>query len=148
MENKRLYRSTKDRVIGGVAGGLAEYFNMDPLLIRLLFVFVFFVGGGGLLIYIIFWIVTPQKPGMAESPTSSSATVNQPTEPPQAENPNNPVERNKGSLIGGLVLITIGGLFLVDEFIPNVDFGDLWPVILVVIGIGLLFNAFAVKRNT
>ena len=58
-----------------------------------------------------------------------------------------PIEKKKrGSLIGGLVLITVGAIFLADEFIPNVDFGDLWPLILIVIGAGLLINTFA-KKN-
>jgi hypothetical protein len=52
----------------------------------------------------------------------------------------------KGSLIGGLVLITIGTLFIIDQLVPNVNFGDLWPVILVVVGGGLLFNALSRRK--
>lgn len=58
---KRLYRSRKDRVIGGVCGGLAEYFGVDPLVIRLAFLLLLFFGGG-LILYIIFWIIVPQRP--------------------------------------------------------------------------------------
>lgn len=58
---KRLYRSRKDRVIGGVCGGLAEYFGVDPLAIRLAFLLLLFFGGG-LILYIIFWIIVPQRP--------------------------------------------------------------------------------------
>ena len=63
MEPRRLYRSSTDRVIGGVASGLANYFKLDPLLVRLLFVIFAIVGGGAVLIYIILWIVTPEGPG-------------------------------------------------------------------------------------
>lgn len=59
---KRLYRSRKDRKIAGVCGGIAEYFNVDSTLIRLLFLFFFFFGGGGLLVYIICWLVVPEAP--------------------------------------------------------------------------------------
>jgi hypothetical protein len=52
----------------------------------------------------------------------------------------------KGSLIGGVILITLGVIFLLDRFIPRIDFGDLWPLILVVAGILLLRNAY-VKPN-
>lgn len=59
---KKLYRSSeKDSMIGGVCGGLAEYFNVDPTLIRLLWVLLALVFGGGVLAYIIFWIVVPRK---------------------------------------------------------------------------------------
>ncbi len=58
---KRLYRSEKDQMIGGVCGGLAEYFNIDPVIIRVIAVALAFVSGFGLLAYLIFWIVMPTK---------------------------------------------------------------------------------------
>lgn len=61
-EVKRLYRSTKNRVIGGVCGGLGDYLNVDPVLLRVLWAVFFFVGGMGLLAYIIAWIVMPERP--------------------------------------------------------------------------------------
>ncbi|GAF83575.1 unnamed protein product, partial [marine sediment metagenome] len=61
MKNK-LYRSKKDCVIGGVCGGIAEYFDIDPTLVRLLAVLIFFFGGSGLIAYIIGWIIIPQNP--------------------------------------------------------------------------------------
>ena len=58
---KRLYRSKKERVIGGVAGGIAEYFNIDPTLIRLLWILAIFGWGAGILAYIVAWIIIPEK---------------------------------------------------------------------------------------
>jgi phage shock protein C len=162
MEPKKLYRSTTDRVIGGVAAGLAEYFALDPVLVRILFVIFTFAGGGGVLVYIIMWIVIPEKPsGLSQSRNAHFEN------PPNMENQEKPFEENnqghhnpvkpenhksrkserKGSLIGGLVLVTLGILFLLDNFLPNINFGDLWPVILVVIGAGLLINAFAITKK-
>jgi len=60
-EVKRLYRSTDDQMIGGVCAGVAEYFTVDPTLIRLLFVFLALAGGPGFLIYLIMWIIIPEK---------------------------------------------------------------------------------------
>jgi phage shock protein C len=60
MEPKRLTRS-RDKKIAGVAAGLATYFDMDPTIIRVLFVLVFFLGGASLLAYIIMWIVMPEE---------------------------------------------------------------------------------------
>jgi len=61
MSDKQLMRS-EDRMIAGVAGGLADYFDTDPTLIRILFVLLTLLGGGGLgiLIYIVLWIVMPE----------------------------------------------------------------------------------------
>jgi phage shock protein C len=61
-EIKRLYRSQKDRMLGGVCSGIAKYFNIDPVLVRVAWVVGFFVGGFGFLAYIIAWIIVPEEP--------------------------------------------------------------------------------------
>lgn len=58
---KRLYRS-REAKIAGVCAGIAEYFNSDPTLVRLLWVFFTLVGGSGILAYLIGWIVIPLRP--------------------------------------------------------------------------------------
>jgi phage shock protein C len=58
---KRLYRSRKDKILGGVCGGLAEYFGIDPTLLRLVWVVFTLLGGAGFLAYMIAWIVIPKK---------------------------------------------------------------------------------------
>lgn len=62
MEEKRLMRSRDDRMLAGVAGGLADYLNMDSTLIRLIFVVLTLAGGPGLLLYLILWLVMPEEP--------------------------------------------------------------------------------------
>ena len=59
---EKLYRSRENRVLGGVCGGLGEYFDIDPTLVRLLFVFGAFLGvpGALLLIYLVMWLIVPQ----------------------------------------------------------------------------------------
>lgn len=59
MDTKRLFRSRRDKLIGGVCGGLASYFAMDPTIVRLIFVLLALFGGPGLVLYIILWIITP-----------------------------------------------------------------------------------------
>lgn len=78
---KKLYRSRSDEMIAGVCGGLADYFEIDPTIIRLLFVLLLFAGTGGFWIYIILWIVMPLQPenidnsiDVKEKPAASSAT--------------------------------------------------------------------------
>jgi len=62
MEEKRLMRSRSDRMLAGVAGGLAAHLNMDSTLIRLIFVVLTLAGGPGLLIYLILWLIMPDEP--------------------------------------------------------------------------------------
>lgn len=62
MENttKKLYRSADNKMIEGVCGGIAEYFNIDPTLVRLAFVLLALAGGPGVILYIILWIIMPK----------------------------------------------------------------------------------------
>ena len=139
---KRLYRSTTHKVIGGVAGGLGDYLDIDPVLIRIAFVVAFFFGGVGILAYIIAWIIIPEQP--RESPMSTPIGPQQSTVPPQPQPPQPPMPEHRyghGSIVGGLVLLVIGFLFLAENFLPDFHFGDWWPLILVAIGVGLLYRA-------
>lgn len=61
MMGRRLYRSETERLIAGVCGGLAEYFDIDPVVIRLLWVLFTFMVGSGILLYIIAWILIPSE---------------------------------------------------------------------------------------
>ena len=61
MNNKTLYRTEKDKMIGGVCGGLGEYFEIDPALVRLLFALIFFGYGAGLMVYVLLWIIMPSE---------------------------------------------------------------------------------------
>ncbi len=62
MEAKKLYRNPADQMIAGVCSGLAEYLTLDVTVIRLIFVLLALMGGNGLLIYLILWLVMPVKP--------------------------------------------------------------------------------------
>ncbi len=142
--NKRLYRSTKDRMIGGVAAGLAEYFQIDPTIVRVIFVVTLFLGGSGVLAYLILWIVVPEDTKLQEyyGETDAASQANPPdsntAEPKANYNIYRPGDR---SGIAGIILIIIGLLFLLDNFLPRFHFGDFWPLILIGIGAGLLLNS-------
>jgi phage shock protein C len=61
-EAKKLYRSTDDRLLAGVCGGLAKYFNIDPTLVRVIFVVLALVGLGGVILYLLLWVLVPSEP--------------------------------------------------------------------------------------
>ena len=62
MASKKLYRSQKEKMVAGVCGGLGEYLDLDPTLIRIIWVVITLMGGAGLLAYLIMWIVVPLEP--------------------------------------------------------------------------------------
>lgn len=156
----RLYRARGNRVFGGVAAGLSEYLSIDPILVRIIFVIAAFFNGIGLIAYIVMWIVVPEEPLIA--PNFSSSTQSAPAdEQKQEENAEFTAENqatdnsqfnfqqqfttkkssNNGRLIGGSILIGIGVLLLSKSFFPFFDFADLFPLILVGIGAGLIINS-------
>lgn len=143
---KRLYRSYTDKMLGGVCGGLGEYFDIDPVIIRVLFIVAVLFGGGGILAYIILWIVIPQKPfTIPKFNQESSNETNPNTEQSTDDNSfrNFVIEKrkmNKNSLTG-IILIFLGVLFLLDNFVPRFSFHELWPLILIGIGFALILNA-------
>jgi len=59
---KRLYRSKKQRMIAGVCGGLAEYFEIDATWVRLIFILFLLLGGSAILVYLVMWLVVPSNP--------------------------------------------------------------------------------------
>ena len=169
MTQTKLYRTVQGRVVGGVAGGLADYFGMDPTIVRLIFVLLVIFGGSGVLLYIILWIILPEKNtynnltsynSNIPPPTSSGSGVgdaydgfeqgrpykqenevfNQVTEAHQKK-------KMEGSLIGGAILIVLGSIFLLEKFIPRLDFSDLWPVLLISLGLILIFANLPRKSN-
>jgi phage shock protein C len=153
---KKLYRDDQHKMIGGVCAGLAEYFDMDVTVVRLLFAFTVIIMGVGLLPYIIMWIVLPKK-GYDfvnyNNPNKGYNFVNYnepkvdytvPPIPPEMPTGSfgNVTTRRKsnGGLIVGVVLILLGALFLLNEYdlIPDWDFDRLWPLAIVGVGIALI----------
>ncbi|MEW6006391.1 MAG: PspC domain-containing protein [Stygiobacter sp.] len=135
---EKLYRSRKQKIIAGVAGGLSDYFNIDPVIIRILFVVFSILHGSGILIYIILWIAIP------EEPFDVAYNINNQGEPNNTNTNDIPPTKNSHSprFITGLILVFIGVVFLLNNLIPSFDFSDIFPYILILIGILLISNSF------
>jgi phage shock protein PspC (stress-responsive transcriptional regulator) len=147
---KKLYRSVTDKMLGGVCGGLAEYFDIDPVIVRLIFVLAVIFGGSGILAYIILWIIIPQKPFIItpfnQTQTNPNTSGENLGEEKKSENINFNIESavnnsSNKSLYAGAFLILLGGIFLLDNFVPHFHFGDFWPLVLIGLGIAIILNA-------
>ncbi len=79
---KRLYRSRTDRMIGGVCGGLGEYLEFDPTIIRVIWVIIALMGGAGILEYLVMWIIVPETPGDVTPSPAPPAPPTPPAPPP------------------------------------------------------------------
>ena len=135
MENgKRLYRSNTVKVIGGVCGGLADYFSIDVVLIRVAFVLLFLFGGSGVLVYVIMWIAIPAQRGNFDSYQDLSEKKS----PDEGSGSTDKKQNTNSAMIAGIALILVGLLFLADRLIPYSHIIDLWPLILVGLGVLLI----------
>ena len=76
MAKKRLYKSRKNKMIGGVCGGLAEYFNIDPTIVRIIAGVLCLIRGAGLLVYIIACIVMPYDEAFTDDDTENLKSAN------------------------------------------------------------------------
>lgn len=149
MERK-LYRDESRKVIGGVCAGLADYFGVDVSIVRLIFVLALIAKGGGLMIYIILWIVLPRKSAAfmphVDYTVPPATPYGQPSAAYQAPQPQFVPQPKKGpstaAIIGGLILVLVGSGILIDDLdlIPDWHFDVWWPGILVIVGIALMIS--------
>jgi phage shock protein PspC (stress-responsive transcriptional regulator) len=134
---KRIYRSTKDKMLCGVCGGFADYFGIDSTLVRVIWAVSVLVGGVGLLAYVLGCVVIPKNP--------------KPETEKDLESPTNT------NLMWGLILVAVGLFFLMQgwnwwdigrpfhfhwRMHPFGGFSFLLPVVLILIGVYYLFNAY------
>jgi len=131
---KRLYRSQSDRMIWGVCGGLAQYFDVDPTIVRLISVLMLFLGGFIILAYIICAIVIPSEPSK-DTTTLGAAKPNM-AGPDIGKNDPDQAQYHEHVTVG-LILIVVGVLFLAGLF--NLfwwfRWGGFWAFALVLIGV-------------
>jgi phage shock protein C len=131
METKKLFRSVNDNIIAGVCGGLAEYFQIDSLLIRIIFILLAIGGGSGLLIYLILWLVVP-KETEKEKDKSMAKEI--------SARQDKKIKRKRINILG-VVLILVGLTALWNQIFPKmVDWNIFWPITLVFVGILLIFR--------
>jgi len=130
---KRLYRSFNNKMLGGICGGLAEYFDVDPSVIRVLAVISLFVSGGiSILVYIVAWIIIPMNEAGEVSAAKQKTAPVQMNETPRVS--------PWTSYLPGLALIFFGCMLLIREHWFWFSWGEMWPVILIAVGLILIFT--------
>ena len=164
--NRRLYRCRENRVLAGVAAGVAEFFDLDPTLVRILWFLSVFVGGLGILLYIGLAIIVPLEPvGYVPAAAAGGAGAGRGYPGAAADAagapvaaPNHAAGSSEGhrhgrggtgrlSMFLGFGLILFGSLALLDVALPDLGLSwrQLWP--LLIIGIGGLLIVGALRRE-
>lgn len=184
---ERLYRSRDDRMLAGVAAGVAETLDADPSIVRIVWALLAILTGGiGILVYIVMAIVVPEAPASWSGRSTGGATPETPAVPDPAGTPDGAGsadatvpgtaqaaeaapgsywatdrearraarrarrggsgDSSRAGLVGGLVLIVIGAIFLIREVLPWFDWNLWWPIGLIVLGAFFLVLALLPSR--
>ncbi len=157
----RLTRNRRTAVLGGVAAGFGDYFDVDPVLVRVGFVLLTFATGIGILFYIICWLVMPadgaSRPAgkplgekmSEEVPEAAERIASEVREAAErvAGEVREVGESGRGRMIGGAVLVVLGLMLLADrvpwmfDWPPWLRFDNAWPLILVALGVALVMRS-------
>lgn len=159
----RLYRSREDRVLFGVAGGVAEWLDVDPSLVRIVFALLVLTAGIGFLLYIVMALVIPETPygpvpgSMSGGPAGGADPAAPGAQTPswhdaraqrRAERRAARAERGgQGALVIGVLLVLVGAWFLIRRYVPALDGDLLWPIVLIILGGVLLVGALGRGRR-
>lgn len=125
---KLLYRSAGNRVLAGVCGGLGDYFGTDPLLFRVIFIFLALAGGLGLVLYLVCWLIVPLPRTSGGNEDGTEAMVERPAGDPSG-------------IALGIGLILLGVWFLLHNLgLVSFKWSLAWPLILVALGLRLIIG--------
>ena len=133
MSESRLTRSETDKIIAGVCGGLAEYLNLDPVWVRLLFVLLIFASGIGLPIYLVLWVIMPR----IETAGQPGSTVLQNNFEDISQTVSDKMNRLSRPGTVGTLLILLGVYFLLSQF-GWLNGAIFWPIVIIGAGIFML----------
>jgi phage shock protein PspC (stress-responsive transcriptional regulator) len=145
----KLYRSSTDKMLGGVCGGLGAYLGIDPVLIRLFFVLLTLGGGSGIVIYMLMWILIPYPDqGTAASAETIKAGADEISARARALGDDMRVslegDTSRARLIIGAALVLLGLMFLGQNlrltWLSWLQFDLLWPLLLIAGGVALILR--------
>jgi len=153
---RTMERSVMNKKIGGVCAGIAKYLQVDVTIIRVAFIVGAFAWGLCLLLYIILWVVMPEEKvdysayfgAASDTPQQEPAGQDFFSQQINVENPFSEKKSTNLSMTAGIIMIIFGTIMLISNFVPFLDFSDLFPVIFVAIGGIMIFNALQKRAKS
>jgi len=141
---KKLYRSSGNRMIAGVCGGIGEYFDVDPVLVRVIFLLLTLMGGSGVFFYVFCWIIIPMEGKAEDRQDKARDFANELKE--RAEEFVGGVRKKQHNLLRknilGILIIFLGFILLFNKITPFLSWDLFLLIIVILIGVYLIF-----KRN-
>jgi phage shock protein C len=149
QNTKKLYRSRTNRVIAGVCGGLGEYFDIDPIIFRIIFIILLVSGGAGFLVYLVLMIAIPEEPLPGQATAASYRAKDFANDVRQgADNIAKEIRHNAQDgrwlsdrrNVVGVIIVIAGALFLLNQLLPFsfLRWNFVWPVILILVGVMII----------
>ncbi|TSC65765.1 MAG: putative stress-responsive transcriptional regulator [Candidatus Doudnabacteria bacterium Gr01-1014_77] len=137
---KNLRRSKEHRIIAGVCGGIAEYFETDPVLVRLIFLAITLVAGSGIVLYLLLIVVIPEKGERTSIVEKEFGRLKEDLN--REEMPKNKHDDHYNHTRGvfGFFLIIIGLMVLLDNMFPELQVSSFWPMILIFLGLAIMMG--------
>lgn len=126
---KKLRRRMQGKMLGGVCTGLADYFSIDVSIVRLVMVLLALADGAGIIFYILAWIIIPEEEKESVVDTGEKH------------------EDKNVRILGGLLLLILGIVFFIRNFVGFPPFSQIWPLFLIVIGIWMLLRGKSESRK-
>ena len=133
MNENRLSRSDNDKWIAGVCGGISEYINIDPVIVRGLFAILLFASGIGFPLYMILWFIMPSESNSARA----GADIISDNFEDMGQTVSDSVGRLGNPSTVGILFITLGGFFLLSQ-LGILSSGFFWPLLIIGLGVFLL----------
>lgn len=131
-----IYRSNENKIIAGVCGGLGEYFKIDPIIFRIIFVALFVYGGSGLLVYLLLWLVIPKNKGdiMQDNVEEIKDKANKFADKVKS------IDKSERRSIVGIIIILFGLMLLLNNLgiIVFAHVWRFWPIFLILLGISII----------
>ena len=143
MGKKILYRTGENRIVAGVAGGTAEYFDIDPAIVRLIWLLSVFAAGAGIWAYLVAWAIVPENPKAKRKDLKMINKVK--IKRNKRHMPEGLILHGKSALFG-LGLMIIGAIFLANNFFPSLRLDKYWPIIPIGVGLALVFSSYNHKK--
>jgi phage shock protein C len=139
LDSTTLYRSTSNRILGGVAGGFGEYFGVDPSIIRIIFVLLTIFGGSGVLIYLILWVILPSQNSVSPEHIHHNIQEVRQKAAHFAHYLGRDSDYPHTNYWLGVVILILGTIFLLNNLglTIGLSLGRFWPLVLIVIGLAI-----------
>lgn len=144
MDNsvKRLYKSNSNKMVDGVCAGIAQYFAIDPSIVRLAFVLMTVFGGVGIVAYIVLMFILPREDDKLKTDTSETVKKNAAEFEKKVDQVAQNLENNNGYTrkLFGIIAISVGVYLLLAnfDFVPFVSVWKFWPLVFVALGLVIL----------